>query len=1517
MAKRNNGLDRFFVKAEQLAVDYALIGGQDQFKITDHIDGLLSVQDVEQVCEELKTLSVDEYIDRTVMPSEDKSRLSSKALLKKMGGTVLREISEGPLYAVEMKMTYQDGERRVGFLAQERSQSNGAWMPEHHLKAVEVIREFAHYGIPIVTFIDTPGADAGEIANENNQAHSISHLITEMANIDLPTIGIVLGYGYSGGAIPLATTNLLFSVRDGVFNTIQPRGLASIARKYNLSWQECAKYVGISSYELCRRGYLDGVIDFIPEKKLAKIENLEKVIETGIRSIEQGTKEFVKNNDYVFDHYKRSIERYLRPSESLKELQKISSFSLAEQPTGHLNVFGAVYRYLRYLSLRKRIYSTTTSSYSRLSHEAKPEGDLKERRSKELEMAFSSWLEQPLEIRYDDLLLKTYRAFEDKQAHADDQRGRISRFIFGDPKTNYDLAQSNLCLIYGFHLYNLWKDGAQSNFLALTKLLQDEGHQVEENEDSKTVLNVLYNDGVREKMVRECKNFVIFDFVYDQVIFNLRSIAREAKDYNIISRDSVQKLISSALHVATEKINAMFPEGKEEEEVLKEQFYIWLRHFVVHSNRGAFLKSVEEWKKIVHPRFSEPLFAILTFFFEHLILQYFESEKGEKTYDGRINIRNIGIKDFWNRLRISYHDLLIQDVLLKEKQNKKTPQQFLDHFFYDFEELNAELMSLDPVQFPGFRESIEKALSKKVSPCGLITGMGRFKSKGLKRKVGIAISNLGFQAGSFDMASAEKFCKLLVVCATKRIPVVCFISSGGMQTKEGAGSLFSMSIVNDRITRFVRDNDLPIICFGFGDCTGGAQASFVTHPLVQTYYFSGTNMPFAGQIVVPSYLPSTSTLSNYLSIKVGSMQGLVVHPFNEDMDRQLKEIDDKIPIAKETVEEVCARVLKGILTLEVEEDEDEDMNDSDLMKSIRRVLIHARGCTAVKLIKIAQACDYEIVLAQSDPDIDSVPAEMLREQDRLVCIGGNTPDESYLNAQSIIRVAEQEKADSLHPGIGFLSENSAFAGLCRNHGINFIGPSVHSMEVMGNKSNAINTAMKSNVPVVPGSHGILADVEHAKQVADEIGYPVLIKAVHGGGGKGIQVVEKEEDFKELYLKISAEAKSAFGSGDVYLEKYITELRHVEVQILRDSFGSTKVLGLRDCSVQRNNQKIIEESCSTMLPEHLEKSVYQYAEQIANEVNYFGAGTVEFIYDLKGDTVYFMEMNTRLQVEHPVTEFVTGIDIVKTQFEIASGKSIKDLLVEPKGYAVEVRITAEKAALNGDGEFQLLPNPGDILEFQLPEQEGIEVIACVEKGKKVTPYYDSLIMQVIAKGDSRDETLDQLLKFLKGVKVSGVCTNIPLVCRIIEDEVFRKGIYNTCYLSGFLERIDVQQLIQDIELASGDDHHQVGLSEIQIEDSDELKVLAPSAGIFYSTPSPAEPGFVEENDEVDVGQTLCLLEAMKLFTSISLSSFNQENTEIYESQNKFQIVKRVAVNGQAVNKGDLLFVVRPLKIAIEV
>jgi acetyl/propionyl-CoA carboxylase alpha subunit len=671
-------------------------------------------------------------------------------------------------------------------------------------------------------------------------------------------------------------------------------------------------------------------------------------------------------------------------------------------------------------------------------------------------------------------------------------------------------------------------------------------------------------------------------------------------------------------------------------------------------------------------------------------------------------------------------------------------------------------------------------------------------------------------------------------------------------------------------------------------------------------------MPFAGQTVVERNLPYTCMLSNYLSVNPGAMRGLVKHPFSAELDQELRRIDPAIPLPIESVEQVVDRIMSGSLNAAEPMVVQHHISEAELIRPIKRVLVHARGCTAVKLVSRAIHYGYEVVLVQSDPDMDSVPADMVRADPKhsLVCIGGNTSDESYLNALSVLSIAEIEGADALHPGIGFLSEDPNFAKLVRNRAINFIGPKVSSMETMGNKSNAINTTQSIDVPVVPGSYGIVNTSESAAEIAEQVGYPILLKAVHGGGGKGIQVVRRPEQLHGLFHQVTSEAKAAFGNGDVYIEKFVTSLRHIEAQILRDTHGNTLVVGLRDCSVQRNNQKLMEESSSTMLPEKLKKQVYEYAYKIANAVDYIGAGTVEFIYDVPNDAVYFMEMNTRLQVEHPVTEVVTGVDIVKQQFEIASGGSIEGLKVADHGYALEIRVNAEKAVLDADGNVSFAPTPGEITACELPVEPHIQLISMAGPGKVVSPFYDSLIIQIICHGTDRNDTVKKMLAYLNRVKIHGISTNICLIKRILADKVFLDGVYDTGYLPAFLERTDMPALIAEIAEASGTEGIGIDLEMLRIEGSDELKVLSPSTGVFYRTPSPTEPEYVSVGDFIGAEDTLCQLEAMKMFTPVNLNSFSGNDGEVYPADGQYEVTRINIASGQQVNEGDLLFVIKP-------
>jgi len=1500
-----------FVEAEKIAGDFPLLSGKvPDFLNGAPLEGVLSRAKINEQIHSLRRLSVDDYIRQTVLPSEYPKRKNAPEVIRALGGEVIHEVQEGPLYLAEINFTVGDRLRRVLVLAQNRKSRNGVWMPKHHLRATEALRFYSALGLPVVTFIDTPGADAGEEANRQSQAHTISELIAEMSDLAVPTVGVVLGNGYSGGAIPLAATNVLLSVRDGVFNTIHPTGLAEIAYNYNLSWQECAKYIGVSAFELCQAGYLDGIVDYSPggaEPPRA----ITRAIFSALDRIEDAARAFLADpeNDYFFQHYRDSVLRYLGDPPGEGPRRRLLA---PDSPTGSANVFGAFYRFHRYLKMRRRLSSQSVLRYSRVDILKLPSGDLHSRQERERIARFNKWVEGPLEVRYDETLSKRYRRYLDTFNARADERTRFASFFIGRPEENFRKAAQELAMDLGLHLYNYWKVEARDNLAHLLHHLQGAEDQPPKEAPVATLLDALRLQPVREHFGGIVRNLVLFDLLYDKLVENLPLIARELKDSNVITERSMSDLLNKVFQEASSSFNSIFTDAPAKEG--NEDFFYWLEMLLSRLDVEKLMRQVSEWKRLAFPRLSEPLFGLLTYYFSNLLPSFYASLRGEKRFEGKINPRQIGIKDFWNRLNQAYKDLLIQNLLNEYKLNSSiTPDHVLKAFFSRFEEINTDLMTSDPVRFPGFRQSIERALQQNITPVGVLTGFADFRHGDVSARMGLVISNTRFQAGAFDMASGEKVCKLMTECAVNRLPLVMFISSGGMQTKEGAGALFSMSVINDRITRFVRDFNLPAICFGFRDCTGGAQASFVTHPLIHTFYFSGAVIPFAGQRVVPSHLPAQAILANYLSLVEGSMAGLVANPFDEDLDAKLKEIDPAIPIAAESVPETIARILKGEFHPEAVAPMDEGLPKGYItFAPVKRMLIHARGATATRLVQGAQAAGVEVVLVQSDADMESYPTKLLRSTDRLVCLGGNTPQESYLNGMSVIRIAEQEQVDSIHPGIGFLSENPDFALLCRNHGYNFIGPRAHSMELMGNKSNAIATARRLGVPTVPGSHGVLTDPSYASSIAAEIGYPVLIKATFGGGGKGMRIVHDPARFSEEFVRTSQEALAAFGDGDVYLEKFVETMRHIEVQVLRDSRGNTRILGLRDCSVQRDNQKLVEESGSYHFPDALRDTVFRYAQAIADDIDYIGAGTIEFIYNRQAQEVYFMEMNTRLQVEHPVTEMVTGVDIVREQIRIASGQSISAIEVKPDGYAMEVRVNAEKMTISPEGRISFTPSPGVVTRLSVPPQAGLRIVSAVQEGSAIPPYYDSLIVQIIAHGPDRASVIETLRAYLRRVEVEGVYTNLALMEAILADPVFNDGDYDTGFLKGFYQRSQPEAIVERMESRNRSRGKGIDLDAIRIENSDELKVLALRTGVFYASPTPDDPPFVEVGSVLDLHHPICLMEAMKVFEHLSLADYNRASpAKLFQEDRRFSVTRILAESGQTVNQGDLLFIVKPV------
>lgn len=434
----------------------------------------------------------------------------------------------------------------------------------------------------------------------------------------------------------------------------------------------------------------------------------------------------------------------------------------------------------------------------------------------------------------------------------------------------------------------------------------------------------------------------------------------------------------------------------------------------------------------------------------------------------------------------------------------------------------------------------------------------------------------------------------------------------------------------------------------------------------------------------------------------------------------------------------------------------------------RKVLIANRGEIAVRIIRSCKELGIKTVAVYSTADKDSLHVYLADES---VCIGGPQPHQSYLNIPAIIAAAELSGADAIHPGYGFLSENPGFAEICNACGIKFIGPSPETMLLMGDKAKARKVAQEAGVPIVPGS-GVCRSVQEALREFKRIGVPALVKAAHGGGGRGMRLITSFDEAETLIATAMAEAEAAFGSGEVYIEKFIEEPRHIEIQLIADSHGNVYTFGERECSLQRRHQKLVEEAPSPFVDEDLRKELSKAAKRLAEHINYEGAGTVEFLVD-KDKNFYFIEMNTRIQVEHPVTEVVTGKDLIALQLRAASGEKLVLGQEKLKGHAIEFRVTCE------DYRENFKPVPGKVEKLLLPGGFGVRVDTHIYEGYSVPVYYDSLLAKLIIWGETREEAIERGRRALSEFVVDGTLkTTIPFHLKLLETEQFKRGRFNT-------------------------------------------------------------------------------------------------------------------------------------------
>lgn len=452
---------------------------------------------------------------------------------------------------------------------------------------------------------------------------------------------------------------------------------------------------------------------------------------------------------------------------------------------------------------------------------------------------------------------------------------------------------------------------------------------------------------------------------------------------------------------------------------------------------------------------------------------------------------------------------------------------------------------------------------------------------------------------------------------------------------------------------------------------------------------------------------------------------------------------------------------------------------------IKKILVANRGEIALRIMKTARKMGVKTVAVYSEADRN---APHVTFADEAVCIGKPPSNESYLKGDLIIDTAKRLNVDAIHPGYGFLSENASFAEKVEAHGLIFIGPRSHAIKIMGNKLAAKEAVKEYNIPMVPGIDEAITDVEKASKIASEIGYPILIKAAAGGGGKGMRVVEKQEDIKEQMKRAISEAENAFGDGSVFIEKYVASPRHIEIQVLADSFGNTVHLFERECSIQRRHQKVVEEAPSAVLTPQLRKKMGEAAVKVAKACDYLGAGTVEFLLD-ENHNFYFLEMNTRLQVEHPVTELITGIDLVEQQIKIANGEKLEfkqeDLSIN--GHAVELRVYAE------DPENGFVPSTGNLKTYKPPIGKNIRVDDGFTEGMDVPIYYDPMLSKLITYGKNREEAIQLMTEAISNYEIEGISTTLPFGKFVMTHEAFKSGDFDTHFVKKYYSEEEIEKL----------------------------------------------------------------------------------------------------------------------------
>lgn len=1406
----------------------------------------------------------------------------------------------GPLVLAYVKLNNPDNpteSRKIAVIAQnndgERETRHGALYPEEHTKALEFLNYIDSQGIPLLSITDTPGAKADEKANLNLQSRSISWLISRCTELGVPHLNFNLGEGGSGGAIALFG-HLSYMAQESWFNTIVPVAAQKIQRE-GLSLQECIKLAGLDPISLMKSGIKNGVV---------ALQGRQEELQSG---------EFGKKFGIFIWYGLQEIEKSIQVKTEELEGQ-IASLSASQRK-----------ELLSILSNFQKEGGTPASADVPSAYQAG-----RQRREK---------FEDPLveKLEGTPILLKRYATYLLMQSKLD----RLLSFSTVEEfqKKNHIQEVSNNQTLKipetknTFEVLHQWQEFVTK--LSVTELSRESRQYLRKYQGlsetgdrtwTQTLANKLgqyFNRGEGAEIANEIVDALIFQsiqFFGDQAANLLDALATKTKLEEVIQdfpETDDSKLVYWLRHFS-QRFEKKLPAwllcnqmventnvNKQGREIVlegdkikniadivaivgkllgseKKDFCQWLQKSEKH--RIALWQLLQNrFKYSGKPNCFPPLF-------------YYGFRKQA---DPNLDLNQVlqecrvyggaeGIHRFW----LTFEDLVrTNQIREKIKQTSKiSPEVILKLPFFkegSFTETHSNLICANSNQYPGLNQVIKKSIETGDTPSSIITGEIIITLNKKNQKIKIVLSNPSFQAGSIDMAAGEKIKRTLIEASETDTPIVMFLNTGGMNVKEGAQSLMSMAVMNQAVISYYYKTNRKPLLFGYGNLMGGTDASLFNSPYVDNYLLENTNQLFAGQEVVPEYLPLSCRMSNLTSVNSEKMQGLVVNTFIEKIRKYLQYLLPEALWAELTLEDVLG---EKIFNFQIEKKKHrEHLNENREKYNFQKVAIINRGEIAVDSMQTLIKMKKKGVLLCSTADLNAYATRFAQENGfEVICLGGDQSNESYLNIENILAALRLNKVDAVMVGYGFLSENKLFAEKCLASQIVPIMPPPAILAKFGDKEKARQVAIEAEVPVVPGSPHFSNFSTETQKTASQIGYPLIVKAILGGGGKGMRIIEKESDLEKLCKEASREAQASFGNGNFYLEKYLPSVRHIEAQVVRDRFGNSQVLDLRDCSLQRNHQKIIEETA--VLSDEVKTQIYTYAEKLLDFSGYTGIGTIEFLYNPATEEVYFMEVNPRIQVERKVSELrFQNIDLLKTQIQIAQGEKIQKEKLKNKvgvNHTMQVRINA----VNPKDNFTA--SPGRITQLDLSalkDISGLVIQQSVEEGDQVTSFYDSNILLLIAEGSSREIVIEKLRTALEKISLEGIYTNLEFIKACLNNNIFLTNQHDTHFIDkqgkSFLKNLPDQKIPPKSEFA------------IELEPGQEF-VLATIPGVFMRGIS-ALP-FVTEGDIVTENTQIAYTEAMKMQTTI-----------VWPGPGKAKVIEVIATNGKSVQPGEPLFIIEPI------